>query len=107
MTVSVLSNLAAPGSYLWRAVRRAAGGIRRIHDEQVYTWECFWQASRASVARTGPLAWTFSLDGSRPSPGPVREPARKRKEEQKRDPAPASMLPASHGRSGRPCTRTL
>lgn len=50
---------------MWRAVRRAAAGLRAIHDEQALMWELFWQSSRVAVERTGPLAWTPSLDGPR------------------------------------------
>ena len=50
---------------VWRAARRAAGSLRAIHDEQVLMWELFYQSSRVAVERTGPLAWTPSLDGPR------------------------------------------
>jgi hypothetical protein len=29
-----------------KAVRRAAGALKRINDEQVLTWEAFWRANR-------------------------------------------------------------
>jgi hypothetical protein len=45
--------------------RHAAAALRAIHDEQVSTWELFWQSSRVPVNRAGPLAWTPSLDGPR------------------------------------------
>ena len=49
---------------VWRAARRAAAAaLRAIHDEQVLAWELFLQSSRVAVERTGPLAWTPSLDG--------------------------------------------
>ena len=50
---------------VWRAARRATATLRAIHDEQVLAWELFWQSSRVAVERTGPLAWTPSLDGPR------------------------------------------
>lgn len=50
---------------MWRAARRATAALRAIHDEQVLMWELFWQSSRVAVERTGPLAWTPSLDGRR------------------------------------------
>ena len=50
---------------VWRAARRAAAALRAIHDEQVLMWELFCQSSRVAVERTGPLAWTPSLDGPR------------------------------------------
>ena len=49
----------------WRTARRAAGALRAIHDEQVLMWELFWSANGVPVDRTGPLAWTPSLDGPR------------------------------------------
>ena len=48
---------------MWRAARRAAAALRAIHDEQVLMWELFCQSNRVAVERTGPLAWTPSLDG--------------------------------------------
>ena len=48
-----------------RAARRATAALRAIHNEQALMWELFWQSSRAAVERTGPLAWTPSLDGPR------------------------------------------
>jgi hypothetical protein len=62
---------------VWRAARRAAAALRAIHDEQVLMWELFCQSSRVAIERTGPLAWTPSLDGRRltgshlPVPGDV------------------------------------
>jgi len=50
---------------VWRAARRAAAALRAIHDEQVLMWELFCQSSRVAAERTGPLAWTPSLDGPR------------------------------------------
>ena len=50
---------------IWRAARGAAAALRAIHDEQVMAWKLFWQSNRAAVERTGPLAWTPSLDGPR------------------------------------------
>jgi hypothetical protein len=50
---------------MWRAARRAAAALRAIHDEQVLMWELFCQSNRVAVERTGPLAWTPSLDGPR------------------------------------------
>ena len=50
---------------VWRAARQAAAALRAIHDEQVLMWELFCQSSRVAVERTGPLAWTPSLDGPR------------------------------------------
>jgi hypothetical protein len=50
---------------VWRAARRASAALRAIHDDQVLMWELFWQSSRVAVERTGPLAWTPSLDGQR------------------------------------------
>ena len=50
---------------VWRAACRAAAALRTIHNEQVLMWELFWQSSRVAVERTGPLAWTPSLDGRR------------------------------------------
>ena len=50
---------------MWRAARRAAAALRAIHDEQVLAWELFGQSSRGAAERTGPLAWTPSLDGPR------------------------------------------
>ena len=29
-----------------RTARRAAGALRRIHDEQVLMWEAFWRSNR-------------------------------------------------------------
>jgi hypothetical protein len=49
----------------WRTARRAAGALRATHDEQVPMWELSWSANRVPVDRTGPLAWTPSLDGPR------------------------------------------
>ena len=50
----------------WRAIRHAASAIRKAHDEQVYTWECFWRSGRAvPPTTTGPLSWVPSLDGYR------------------------------------------
>ena len=54
-----------PAAAGWRATRRAMAALRAIHDEQVLAWELFWQSSRVAVGRTGPLAWTPSLDGPR------------------------------------------
>ena len=55
---------------LWRTARRAVAVLRAIHDQQVLMWELFWQSSRVAIERTGPLAWTPSLDGPRPpTPG--------------------------------------
>jgi hypothetical protein len=48
-----------------RAARRAAAALRAIHHEQVLMWELFWQSNRVAAERTGPLAWTPSLDGPR------------------------------------------
>ena len=62
---------------VWRAARQVAAALRAIHDEQVLMWELFCQSSRVAIERTGPLAWTPSLDGSRltgshlPVPGDV------------------------------------
>jgi hypothetical protein len=53
----------APGAFLWRALRRAAHGIRNFHHEQVYLWERFYLASRALVPEDGPLTWIPTLDG--------------------------------------------
>jgi hypothetical protein len=39
--------------------------LRAIHDEQVLTWELFWQSSHVAVDRAGPLAGQASLDGPR------------------------------------------
>jgi len=50
---------------VWRAARRAAAALRAIHDEQALMWELFWQSNRVAVERTGPQAWTPSLDGPR------------------------------------------
>jgi hypothetical protein len=50
---------------VWRAARRAAAALRAVHHEQVLMWELFCQSSRVAVERTGPLAWTPSLDGPR------------------------------------------
>ena len=50
---------------VWRAARRAAAALRAVHDEQVLACELFWQSSRVAVERTGPLAWTPSLEGPR------------------------------------------
>ena len=50
---------------VWRAARRAAAALRAVHDEQVLMWELSCQSSRVAIERTGPLAWTPSLDGSR------------------------------------------
>jgi hypothetical protein len=50
---------------VWRAARRVTAALRAIHDEQALMWELFWQSSRVAVERTGPLAWTPSLDGPR------------------------------------------
>ena len=47
------------------AARRAVAALRALHDEQVLMWELFWQSNRAPVDRSGPLAWTPSLDGPR------------------------------------------
>lgn len=32
-----------------QTVRRTAGALRRIHDEQVSMWEAFWRSSRFPV----------------------------------------------------------
>jgi hypothetical protein len=50
---------------VWRAARRATAALRAMHDEQVLAWELSWQSSRVAAERTGPLAWTPSLDGPR------------------------------------------
>ena len=50
---------------VWRTARHAAGALRAIHHEQVLMWELFCSANRVPVDRTGPLAWTPSLDGPR------------------------------------------
>ena len=50
---------------VWRTARRAAAALRAIQDEQVLAWELVWQSNRVAVERTGPLAWTPSLDGPR------------------------------------------
>jgi hypothetical protein len=50
---------------VWRAARRAAAALWAIHHEQVLMWELFCQSSRVAGERTGPLAWTPSLDGPR------------------------------------------
>jgi len=49
----------------WRATCRAAAALRAIHAEQALMWELLWQSNRVAVDRTGPLAWTPSLDGPR------------------------------------------
>ena len=62
---------------VWRAACRIVAALRAIHDEQVLMWGLFWQSSRVAVERTGPLAWTPSLNGPRltgshlPIPGDV------------------------------------
>jgi hypothetical protein len=48
-----------------RAAGRAAAALGRIHYEQVYMWEAYLQASRASVPEDGPLTWILTLDGYR------------------------------------------
>ena len=50
---------------VWRTARRAVAVLRAIHDEQVLTWEPFWQSSPVAADRAGPLAWQASLDGPR------------------------------------------
>jgi len=49
----------------WRAACHVAAGLRDLHREQVYAWECICRASRAPVDRPGPLTWVPSLDGQR------------------------------------------
>ena len=49
----------------WRAVCRAARAFSRLHAEQVYGWEVWAQANRASAPAEGPLRWVPTLDGSR------------------------------------------
>ena len=59
-----------PAAAVCRGVIRAAAALRTVHDDQVLMWELFWQSSRVAIERTGPLAWTPSLDGPRPpTPG--------------------------------------
>ena len=58
----------------WRTARRAAGALRAINDEQVLMWELFWSANRVPDDRTGPLAWTPSLDGPRLTGSHLRIP---------------------------------
>ena len=55
------------GATVRRAARRAAAALRAIHVEQVLMWELVWRSSRVPVDRAGPLAWTPSLDGPRPT----------------------------------------
>ena len=55
---------ALPAS-LARALRRAARAIRDCHNEQVYMWECLYQANRAVAPDTGALRWALTLDGYR------------------------------------------
>ncbi len=50
---------------VWQTVRHVLAALRVIHDEQVLMWELSWQASRVPADRTGPLAWTPSLEGAR------------------------------------------
>ena len=50
---------------VWRTARRAVAALRTIHDEQVLTWEPFWQSSPVAADRAGPLAWQASLDRPR------------------------------------------
>jgi hypothetical protein len=52
-------------NYLWRAVRRAARALGRLHAEQVRGWEVWAQANRAAAPDEGPLRWVASLDGRR------------------------------------------
>ena len=58
--------IATIGRRAWRAMRLAAGAIRKAHDEQVYAWECLCRSGRAvPPGTTGPLGWAPSLDGHR------------------------------------------
>ena len=50
---------------MWRAARRATAGLRANPVAHGLMGELFWQSSRVAVERTGPLAWTPSLDGNR------------------------------------------
>jgi hypothetical protein len=54
-----------PVAAVWRIARRAVAALRAIHDEQVLTWEPFWQSSPVAADRAGPLAWLASLDRPR------------------------------------------
>ena len=50
---------------LRRLWRRVAAALRHINAEQTLMWELSWQAGRATVPKTGPLAWVQALDGYR------------------------------------------
>ena len=62
-----------------QAIRHAARALRAVQDEQVRMWDARWQASRAAVPETGPLAWVLTLDGHRLAcchlPAPPTPPA--------------------------------
>jgi hypothetical protein len=53
----------SPG--IWRAMRRAARALGRIHSEQAHMWDTWVQAHRAAVPEEGPLTWVLALDGYR------------------------------------------
>jgi hypothetical protein len=63
------------GASVWRTVRRAAGALRAIHDEQILAWELWLRANRIPVDRPGPLTWTPSLDGPRLTGSHLHPPA--------------------------------
>lgn len=53
------------GATLWRVACRGAAVLRTIHHEQVLASALLWPSSRVPEDRSGPLAWTPSLDGPR------------------------------------------
>lgn len=62
------------GRGLWRAIQRSGGAVRDLHGDLVQAAECFSLSGRAAVPRTGPMAWTRSIDGYRLTGSYLPEP---------------------------------
>jgi hypothetical protein len=66
--------IAKLGRGLGRTIRRSGGAVRDLHRDLVQAAECWSMSGRAAVSRTGPMAWTRSIDGYRLTGSYLPEP---------------------------------
>jgi hypothetical protein len=59
---------------LGRAIRRSGRAVRDLHRDLVQAAECVSLSGRVAVPRTGPMAWTRSIDGYRLTGSYLPEP---------------------------------
>ena len=60
------------GSAVWRVLGRSARALRKLHDEQVYAWECFFRpagAPRPRAQAAAPAGGGHAAAGSRTPAG--------------------------------------